>query len=442
LKTEKLEDAIRNPDYATQTDFVFKGVEFWNGRDPRQAGAYNFSNVNPFNNGGWALPSNAGYADTMNASITYWHDLIRAYEHLYFSFDENYPKKTFVRKVYASGGTDAHGDFNYTTGTSICSAVAAVASTISNNAYGRVRTYCEDGLDSFENGRSVLTDGPCIRFTLDGDGRFNSDALTWHDLTMLHENDDGQIGGAGAFGGERTMLFRRNCKDFWIKWWWVNTAEFGGDIRYIEIWKDDGNGASQHELDVGMEDWDNVDPFDPGVSPTDGVTIFSLHGVTKGNTAEDVRNWDDENYHCITNPVWAIPMDIDVYYEGQHITHNDQILAVPLVPYPIPAGSLKFTFTCNLSMKEEATIIEFKQLNSQGNSMAEIYPCTTSTWENTVFVKDAEYTVYNSTEVDYDLSQHYPCPPYTFVVYIANPKDCNGNELNPIATLFRIRKAP
>ena len=27
----------------------------------------------------------------------------------------------------------------------------------------------------------------------------------------------------------------------------------------------------------------------------------------------------------------------------------------------------------------------------------------------------------------------------TFVVYIVNPKDCNGNQLNPIATLFTVR---
>jgi len=58
-------------------------------------------------------------------------------------------------------------------------------------------------------------------------------------------------------------------------------------------------------------------------------------------------------------------MDIDVYYEETHIAHNGSRLARPHVPYPIPAGSLKFTFTCDLSMKEEATVIEFKQLNSQ-----------------------------------------------------------------------------
>jgi hypothetical protein len=312
---------------------------------------------------------------------------------------------------------------------------------VTNNAYGKARTYCLGGVEGFKHGQSILTDGPLLTVTMDSDGRFDSDpnSLKWHDLDAEHyrNNDDGKIGGSGNFDGARTMLVRRGCKDTVAKHRWTNTSEFGGDISDpIYLTMVDSNGPALGGMSPGAKD---ADHYTPGMPSVDKVCAYLFHAC-KGSSWSD---YTDTAFHCFTNPIYAIPMDIDVYYEGELIAHNDQIIKLPDVPYPIPAKSLTFTFTSDLSMADEPTVVEFKQIGSNGDSLDDnVFLCTTSYWgdDTNSGVKRVQYTVKNNDEVSYDTNNHYPCPPYTFVVYIKNPKDCNQNALNPIATLFRIHK--
>jgi len=122
----------------------------------------------------------------------------------------------------------------------------------------------------------------------------------------------------------------------------------------------------------------------------------------------------------------------------------ETVTAAPVVPYPIPVGALEFHFRADLSMRDEPTVVEFKQLDSNGDSIDnKIWHCTVSEWTDMEAVQDVVYHVKNSEVVDWDKNQPYPngCT-YTFVVYIKDPKDCNGNPLNPIADLFQVRLDP
>ena len=421
-------------------EFVFKGFEWWNTRSTLKQNDFDHHNIDPFDvDDHW--DDNGEYGDTMKKSINKWTTFIKT--HLRFSLEAGGdPKKYFVRKVYAAGGSDAHGDFNYSTSTLWFA--ASFTSKLTDSAYGKVRTYCLGGIDGFKNGQSVSTDGPLITFTLDSDGKFDSADKEWHDTIIVYENDDGKIGGSGNYDGERTMLVRRDCNDSMLRHYWTNISEFEGNIReHIRVFRIDPTGTQTRDtLDSGAKDAYHDDSKLSDVSSgVDKVSAYVLYPITNpsGSTSDAYNAFGFNDYRCITNPIWAIPMDIDVYYEETHIAHNGSKLARPRVPHPIPAEKLKFVFTCDLSMKDEETVVQIKQLNSAGNSMAEIYPCKTSTWENTETAKDAKYEVKNSEAIEWDRTEPYgDCPPYTFVVYIVNPKDCNGNQLNPIATLFTV----
>ena len=67
------------------------------------------------------------------------------------------------RKIFISGGSDAHGDFSHMT---------TIIGEL-DNAYGIVRTYIytedfsEDGiLNALKSGHSIMTDGPLLIFNV------------------------------------------------------------------------------------------------------------------------------------------------------------------------------------------------------------------------------------------------------------------------------------
>ena len=205
---------------------------------------------------------NDDWVDSIDHPMNEYFSYVR--RGLVYHFKEK-PKHRFIRKLYMSAGTDAHGDFNY-----LLSSHALVLLEYTeflnwakggysgiegdNNAFGRARTYtltCErtrkagqfdgkelipsdsgsktevcpadplkhgDHIDlnktprasvmAYREGNTVLTDGPICTMSTDANCRFNSDpnSLVWHDKVCSYENYDGSIGGNGVFDGGGTML--------------------------------------------------------------------------------------------------------------------------------------------------------------------------------------------------------------------------------------------
>jgi hypothetical protein len=253
---------------APPREFVLKGLQVWNGRSTRfMEGNIDFKqdidfyNLNPFAT--WMVPADP-WAE-LTAGLIKWHGLVR--QGLAFSLDDDKDAR-FIRKIYISGGTDAHGDFNYETAIPSTFLHDQTGSewgwTVSNSAFGVVRTHVDAGqrhpgdsrttveraLDALSYGNTVITDGPVITFMLDSDLRFDSRTHIWNDnvddLTPGRWNSDGEIGGGpgtdgrsvGAFDGGRTMLVRRGSLDMMIRYRWHNIPEFGGTPVSIQIYRD------------------------------------------------------------------------------------------------------------------------------------------------------------------------------------------------------------
>ncbi|MBU4342119.1 MAG: CehA/McbA family metallohydrolase [Candidatus Altiarchaeales archaeon] len=79
------------------------------------------------------------------------------------------------RKVFIEGGTDAHGDLNYGTTASWASFPPLPGVDKNDNAFGKVRTSCymssltNSGiLNSLRNGHCFMTDGPALKFEING----------------------------------------------------------------------------------------------------------------------------------------------------------------------------------------------------------------------------------------------------------------------------------
>jgi len=130
---------------------------------------------------------------------------------------------TSGRKVFIAGGTDAHGDFNYQTtlvpGWSF-SWPPFYDVQYSENAFGKVRTYVyttdfsQNGiLDALRNGHSIMTDGPLVTFTINGE-------IIGNTVTV-------------PYGASPVLNIQ-----------WRSTPEFN-EVRNIKIYRGDSNGETK-----------------------------------------------------------------------------------------------------------------------------------------------------------------------------------------------------
>jgi hypothetical protein len=214
--------------------------------------------------------SNPNWAKGLNGGIAEYVTFLK--RGLKYSFSQQ-PDHRFIRKLYMSAGTDAHGDFNYLTSLE-STAVAEIydyvkasveSAAASSNAFGRVRTYTLTGekmgnvpkpsktgsavstrrafeskvsvaalegqvavddtrprgttsssalrasVMAYREGNTILTDGPICKFSVDSECHFDSDKENpqWHDGSCSWENADGRIGGEGDFDGGGSVLISR-----------------------------------------------------------------------------------------------------------------------------------------------------------------------------------------------------------------------------------------
>ena len=178
---------------------AFRGLEAFNTRAVYQSNDQN----NPWGDFDTGQPADNAYPGQLLDGIALWDDLLAA------ELASGSP-----RPVFLSGGSDAHGDFNY-------SAYMSLDNYATDNAMGKVQTVVRvpgtygpgnlppitDLMDAFRQGQSVVTDGPFLEIGIDRDG----------DGSWYGENDL-MIGGHGTAAAGRSLTLGLR---------WASLAEFG-----------------------------------------------------------------------------------------------------------------------------------------------------------------------------------------------------------------------
>ncbi len=441
-------------------DFTFKGSQVWNARNDEVAarnGAINsnlFNDLNPFAGGHANLRFRAdmNWDAELNTSLQRYFGQVRRglVYNLRNPADANVAKRKFSRKIYVAAGTDAHGDFNYSDDVeSTATAQARNVGSVTSNAYARVRTYTlaherpavtdqtpgqdpdvdngeERSHDAYRDGNTVLTDGPILTFSLDSDGRHNTSPGAnprWHDAASDWEFADGRIGGRGKFDGGLTMLVPGPGDNVWISSTWKGSPTPGaGGLQHFDIF---GIRAGAADIAEGCDcaGEEGVARKGPFPYPFDRPAAYLLQSPDFGS-----------GERCITNPVWAMPVTIEIAHAGV---------------CPIPAGGLTVTMHFPISMSGSGGVF-VRPLDGAGNSVnPEVALQAAPGWEEENGVFNGKYTAKNTDNAiacppgGWDAESHAASAErFSYVVYMVAPADVNQNVLNDIGRTFVVVAAP
>jgi subtilase family protein len=357
-------------------DFIFKGAQVWNEKHEFKSTAQmngkkllvkDLEHLDPFSPrvSTQRFQANPNWDESLNGSMLEYISYLK--RGLKYNFAQQ-PEFRFIRKLYMSAGTDAHGDFNYLTGLRSTSEAelsdmwggSADNATISSNAFGRVRTYTltaeklgdtpqapKTGVRPFKSmirigkalvavddsrsggssktrstalrasvaayreGNTILTDGPICKFSVDSECRFDSTAgdTKWHDSRCVWENADGQIGGEGDFDGGGSVLISRGSDVM------LNTRWDGrNDYRPVNEGQPDNIQFTLNRHSSGRGDVILVDGGPRGIANYVSLAEDMVKSITERrdySPAALMLRGDmgsaENRASCITNPVWTIP---------------------------------------------------------------------------------------------------------------------------------------
>jgi thermitase len=416
-----LDPARRTLDHvhASPPGFVTKGLQLWNGRSHR--------------------------------SLVAWHDAIAT--DLLYAFNAQ-PDVVFIRKVLGVAGSDAHGDFSMSIGRLATPIPLSFTFSVNSSWFGCARTWVttegvpgatagERLVDALAGGRSVLTDGPLVSFRMDAEGRFSSADLRWHDGVDAAEDDDGLMGGHGAFDGGGTLLTVSGNPSTWIRYRYEEHPEVGanaGRVDTIHIYRDGpftpnptrSRGGFDQPLSVGglaaagpgQDLAERLDPAEEGLVTQPAA--FSLGAFTGGDP--DAGRLGLEERRCYTNPVWAVPVAVSV---------NAVAGATG-----IAAGDLQITLELPITMDPTAGVVEVKALDANGDSTGRPDPALAvlrATWSAVGGVANALCRLENTQPIPTTGDAYPAAGRKTFCVYFREPpRDAFGNALNPLAFTFEV----
>jgi hypothetical protein len=246
--------------------------------------------LDPFNRD-WTIENNPWDGD-LEQGLTHWDNLMS---------DRLDP----VRKVFMSGGSDAHGGWNYKV-----YRTTELDLTATNSAMGKVRTavYLPGGLtdqgilDGLRYGRSIITDGPAVVFGIDRDG------------------DKSIYGQADAMIGDGPVELAVNNLNARFRFIWNSSSEYG-EVVCIRLLR--GTAATGSNPVVVWEKYPGTHSGGSGgphvgrFLPSTGETVyFRVEAYTFDPAGPlpppgDVSNFsydavnNDYNYRCFTNPIWV-----------------------------------------------------------------------------------------------------------------------------------------
>ena len=414
--------------------FLFRGYEVWNTRIDRIArdngrlpASSAFDAMDPFPGG---PPAQRFRPVAWDGELRESLDslLVLIGRGLRYSFRET-PGERFIRKLYLSAGSDAHGDFNYAD--EVTATAMPWSGLLHSNAFARVRTCVlvhdrpdgADAVEGFRDGNTVITDGPLLMWQLDGNGRHDPAAGTaqWHDAESLWQNADGRIGGSGRFDGGRTLLVAVPGDDVWIRTEWrKSVTPDAGDLARIHFDRVTTSGRDSFTIAAGPAGAPDFRPLP--------VALDSVCALVA--TARDLRV--DER--CITNPIWVAPVTVE-------------IAAAPGPPpagIAFPAGTLRVTFAFPFSMSADtATRAYLRPLDGRGVSTDPAIELVPSPgWQDAGGLARCRLMVSNAVDVPlppegWDAGSHRPASRVrSFVVSLTSPEDVHGNRLNDIARAF------
>jgi len=477
--------------------FILKGGQYWNEKNTAEISAeigkvgnrvrnVDFFDLHPFV-GAPATPlpkesyfelkdsyprfvSNPNWDSELHEGLIDWHSRIRRL--LRFSFGDA-PDEVFPRKLYLVGGSDAHGDFNYTSSllatildNQLLQPFGLSRRKVTSNAFAMVRTYvnaadkpgatlAEQAVNALADGNAVVTDGPVLTFSSDADLRFDSTRLVWRENFVPVAdlkgrigddqgfNEDGRIGGDGRYDGAWTALVVKGSKHGALKYRWNNTSEFGpafgGRPEELHLYLDEPDKP----LGFVGEERRMLRPFRSfklDQVPADRDVVLhldmeELHFETPLalSLAIFARKSSGENFRCYTNPVWFVPVEITAMPEK--------------FGSKLPRKSLTVTFSFGMSMMQYPYEVRLVPLNERGESSGPgmlLSPDETfgkDGWDTRlnagVKIKNAIYRVTNSAdEVDPGLSKYDG----KFAIYLKSPQDIHGNVLNSVGTTIILGK--
>jgi hypothetical protein len=433
----------------TRTEFLFKGSEVWNTKIDAVAhkrgslpASSAFDRMNPFEGGPSAQRfERVAWDGELSQSLDTLFALVG--RGLRFAFREA-PDEVFIRKLYLSAGSDAHGDFNYSD--EVTATAVPYSGYLHRNAFARVRTYvlahdrppeARDAVAAFAEGNSVITDGPILMYSLDADGRHDpgAGAARWHDGASRWENADGRIGGSGPFDGGRTALVPLPGDNAWIRSAWKRSVTpgqgVGATIRFDRVTE---SARDSFHLAAGP-----ADVPDERRAPVALERLCALVATARDTLADE---------RCITNPVWAAPVGIEIAVRLPGPSD-------PGGPHPqpfalLPPRALRVVFHFPFSMSASAPVrAALRALDSLGVSTDPEWKLAPDPgWESEGEVASSRLTVTNADSIpappgDWDAGTHAPVPGVaSFVVYLERPADVHGNALNDVARAFALPKAP
>jgi hypothetical protein len=247
----------------------FRGIEAFNTRCTR----YSTDQNNPWADFDAGVLPDDPYPNELLAGVAVWDNLLSA------DIASGSP-----RKVFFAGGSDAHGDLNY-------SAHMSLDNYAMDNAMGKVQTvvYVPGGygpgnlppmseiMAAYRAGRSVATDGPFLEIGLDRD-----DDGDWYEAGDLMIGDDGL-----ADPTEYLPLKIR----------WVSLPEFG-PITTVRLIAGDGPGTTP----LWSFDPDSAGQGYGGTTTVD-LSGFGLRGLYFLR-AELLTDDGDFGHRAYTNPIW------------------------------------------------------------------------------------------------------------------------------------------
>ncbi len=236
------------------------------------------------------------------------------------------------RKVFISGGSDAHGDFNYFTYNRFIGGLPTPDIWSTDNAFAKVRSlaYCPDGLspdavlDAMRMGRLVVTDGPAL-------------AMSCHRSfgdTEIH------LGDADTVEGDESLYLE-----------YVNSEDFGGEIVSLELTVIYGDTLSvtKYTIDIGSGSLYGREIVPLPVPLESGW--FALYAEARTFDEGEQYIQPDSSFRAITNPIWFyVPEPLAV------LQNDEQDIEFELNPNP---------FNVSLNLPSDLEIEIFDNLGNR-----------------------------------------------------------------------------